>query len=279
MIGGSSSRRQSRRWMSYDTVAGVYHRVAVPWFTPMAHDLIDAVAPVPGEKVLDLGTGTGLVAKLASVAVAPDGWVVGVDPSTEMLARGDPTRSVTAVAGVAPGLPFADAVFDVVVANLVLSHFPDLHAGLEEVVRVMHQGSRLGCTAWASPVRAAPGNEWPEADEIVAAAKRQCGLDLPPPTEEAVPFEDQLRDRDQLVGVLADARVVDLTAELHRYQHSFAVAEFLSGWGSQSRYLRQVAGEQRWQNFVRSAAESLHDRFGDTISCVNEAWIVVGRTR
>src|SRR5436305_2966281 len=98
MVERSSSPGQSRCWMSYDSVADTYQRVAVPWFTPMARDLIAAVAPVPGERVLDLGTGTGLVAALARVAVTPGGWVVGVDPSTEMLARADRHGSLSLVA-------------------------------------------------------------------------------------------------------------------------------------------------------------------------------------
>ena len=47
---GGSSWERSRRWMSYDSVADTYQRVAVPWFTPMAHDLVSAVAPMPGEQ-------------------------------------------------------------------------------------------------------------------------------------------------------------------------------------------------------------------------------------
>src|SRR5204862_3500304 len=128
-----------------------------------------------------LGTGTGLVAALARVAVTPGGWVVGVDPSTEMLARADRHGSLSLVAAMAPGLPFTDAVFDVVVANLVLSHLPDLRRGLQDVLRIMHKDARLGCTAWAAPLPTGPGNEGPAADEIVASVRQQCGLEVPPP--------------------------------------------------------------------------------------------------
>lgn len=267
----------SSRWMSYDTVADVYARVAVPWFTPMVHDLIDTVAPMPGERVLDLGTGTGLAAHLAMVKVTPGGSVIGVDPSMKMLERVQLTNSLVVVAAMAPGLPFAGAVFDVVVANLVLSHFPDLGEGLADVARVMRRGARLSCTAWASPVPGGPGHDGPEADAIVAAAKDQCRLDVPPPREVPVPFEDELRDRDRLLEVLGQAPLADLTVDLRRYRRSFTVEDFLSGWGSQSRYLRHAVGKRRWEAFVRRAAAALHDRFGDEIVCVNEVWIVTGR--
>jgi ubiquinone/menaquinone biosynthesis C-methylase UbiE len=69
-------------WLSYDTVGETYQRVAVPWFTKLASDLVSAVAPSAGDSVLDVGTGTGLTAGAALALVGPTGLVVGVDPST-----------------------------------------------------------------------------------------------------------------------------------------------------------------------------------------------------
>src|SRR5205823_5086407 len=146
----------------------------------------------------------------------------------EMLARADRHGSLSLVAAMAPGLPFTDAVFDVVVANLVLSHLPDLRRGLQDVLRIMHKDARLGCTAWAAPLPTGPGNEGPEADEIVASVRQQCGLEVPPPEHAAVPFEDQLQDRDQLMAVLAQAGLIDLSVELYRYLRTSTVDEFLS---------------------------------------------------
>jgi hypothetical protein len=52
-------------WRSYDEVAQTYENVAVPWFTPLARDLVAEVGLYAGARVLDVGTGTGLVAELA----------------------------------------------------------------------------------------------------------------------------------------------------------------------------------------------------------------------
>jgi ubiquinone/menaquinone biosynthesis C-methylase UbiE len=72
-------------WLSYDSVAETYERVAVPGFEPMALDLVAAVEISKAGSVLDVGAGTGLTAGLASAAVGSHGVVIGVDPSTAML--------------------------------------------------------------------------------------------------------------------------------------------------------------------------------------------------
>ena len=267
----------SRDWMSYDSVAATYAEVAAPWFAPIARDLVAALAPVAGETFLDLGTGTGLVAELAYAQVQPGGVVVAVDPSTGMLARVERSPSLFLVAGRAPGLPVGAQRADLAGGNLVLSHLPDLASGMADIVRVLRVGGRFGATAWAPPVPAGPDHDRPEADTIVAEAKNNCGLNVGPPPDEAVPFEEVLRDEERLVGLIEDAGLVDVSTALHRYEKRFTVSEFLSGWGSQGRYLRHVVGERRWRDFVEEAASALREKFGDGISCVNDVWIVVGR--
>ena len=263
--------------MSYDSVADTYEKVAVPWFTPLATDLLDAVALRPGDKVLDLGTGTGLVGARALVAVGSGGFVFGLDPSTAMLQRARRSSSMTLVAGEAPGVPFADGAFDVVVANLVLSHLPDLEAGLADVLRAMGDGGRLGCTAWAAPVDSGPDNELPEANQMVESIKAECGLAIPPPPVDAVPYEERLQNRVELTSVLTASGLSDVDVAGHRYRRALTVHEFLSGWGSRGRYLRHTVGEDAWQRFTSRAADALGDRFGDAIACAHDAWVALGR--
>jgi SAM-dependent methyltransferase len=262
--------------MSYDSVAATYQRVAVPAFRRMAEDLIDAVQPAPGERILDLGTGTGLVAGLVKPAVAPTGTVIGVDPSMGMLQHASRNTALPVIVASAPGLPIATASVDAVVANLVLSHLPDLSAGMADIARVIRVGGRIGISAWAPDVAAGPGQDRVEADQIVARVKEECELHVPPPRRDAVPFEEWLQDRDHLLEIMEQAGIEPPSTELHRYERAVTVDEFLSGWGSQSRYLRHTIGEQRWNSFVRHAADALRERFSGTISCVNDAWIVVG---
>jgi SAM-dependent methyltransferase len=196
-----------------------------------------------------------------------------------MLERIGPMSCFVAVAGMAPGLPFPDAVFDVVAANLVLSHLPDLKTGLSDAVRVMKNHGRLGCTAWAPPVPGGPDNDLPEADSIVASVRQRQGFEVSPPAVDAVPFEEYLRRKEPLLAALSEAGLGDLSASSRRYRRVFPVDEFLSGWGSRSRHLRHVVGERRWSVFVQHSSDALHDRFGTAVSCVHDVWIVTGQRR
>ena len=75
-----------RPWQSYDSVAREYDRAWHPSFEPVARDLLELVALEPHEAMLDVGTGTGVVAA-AAVERADSAVIVGVDPSLPMLQK------------------------------------------------------------------------------------------------------------------------------------------------------------------------------------------------
>ncbi len=103
-----------------------------------------------GESVLDVGCGTGTLAIAAKQRVGPEGVVCGVDASVEMLARAESKArragfDLSLRNGVAEALPFADAMFDVVLSTVMLHHLP-LKARLlcvKEIRRVLKPGGRL----------------------------------------------------------------------------------------------------------------------------------------
>ncbi|MBI4311482.1 MAG: methyltransferase domain-containing protein [Chloroflexi bacterium] len=111
--------------------------------------LIELAAPAPGEKVLDVGCGTGTLA----IAIKPRvgaGEVHGIDASPEMIEvakkksakdRSDIDFQVSLI----EALPFSDASFDLVTSSLMLHHLPDgLQAkGLVEIRRVLKPGGRF----------------------------------------------------------------------------------------------------------------------------------------
>jgi len=103
----------------------------------------------PGERVLDLGCGAGTDSLVASLMVAPEGSVTGLDMTPEMLAKARAgaeelgAGNMTFVEGEAERLPFDDAKFDVVISNGVIDLIPDKDAVFGEIHRVLVPGGRI----------------------------------------------------------------------------------------------------------------------------------------
>ena len=104
---------------------------------------------VPGERVLDLGSGAGTDSLIAAQMVGERGRVTGIDMTAEMLAKASAAAAeaglgnVDFVEGEAEQLPFADASFDVVISNGVIDLIPDKDAVYAELHRVLTPGGRL----------------------------------------------------------------------------------------------------------------------------------------
>jgi ubiquinone/menaquinone biosynthesis C-methylase UbiE len=126
----------------------IYERFFVPAIgAPMATDLICLAALRPGERVLDVACGTGVVARLASQQVGATGTVTGLDINPGMLAVArsatPPGMSIKWHEANAEAMPFPDAAFDVVLCQMGLQFVPDKHAVLSEMRRVLVRGGRL----------------------------------------------------------------------------------------------------------------------------------------
>ncbi len=102
-----------------------------------------------GERVLDLGSGAGTDSLVAAQMVGPEGRVVGIDMTPEMLAKARAAanelgaENVEFVESEAESLPFEDASFDVVISNGVIDLIPDKDAVFSELHRVLAPGGRL----------------------------------------------------------------------------------------------------------------------------------------
>jgi SAM-dependent methyltransferase len=111
----------------------------------------DAAGIGPGDAVLDVACGTGVVAREAARRVGPGGRVAGIDASPGMLAvaraYGGP---IDYRLGSAEALPFADAAFDAVVSQFGLMFFGDRAAAIAEMRRVLRPGGRLAVAVWAA---------------------------------------------------------------------------------------------------------------------------------
>lgn len=120
--------------------------------------VLEALALSPGEAVLDVGSGPGLLALECATAVGPSGRVEGVDVSPAMLtlasARAQATPWLAHRLGDVCALPFADSSFDAVVITQVLLYVADVPRALAEVRRVLKPRGRVVVldTDWASCV-------------------------------------------------------------------------------------------------------------------------------
>jgi arsenite methyltransferase len=102
-----------------------------------------------GEAVLDIGSGAGVDTLVAAIMVGPEGKVVGIDLTPEMLERATANLRMTSVENVsfqeasAEDLPFQDMSFNAVISNGVLNLIPDKVRALKEILRVLKPQGRF----------------------------------------------------------------------------------------------------------------------------------------
>jgi arsenite methyltransferase len=103
----------------------------------------------PGERVVDAGSGAGFDSFVATRQVGPNGYVVGVDMTPEMLDKSTATADMLGLQnvefrnGLLEAMPVEDAWADVVISNGVINLCPDKHAAFSEIRRVLRPGGYL----------------------------------------------------------------------------------------------------------------------------------------
>lgn len=134
-----------------------YERWAVTFVVgPWVPGLLDLAELRRGERVLDIATGTGVVARLAARRVTPGGTVTGLDLNEGMLnaARRLPLPPGLAIdwrQGSALAPPFPGGAFDVVLCQQGLQFFPDRLKALREMRRVLAAAGRVALSVWTGP--------------------------------------------------------------------------------------------------------------------------------
>jgi SAM-dependent methyltransferase len=142
---------------TWNQMANLYATENAPRMAPVADRVIAHAALRNGEHVLDVGTGTGIVAERVAACVGPSGQVVGVDISPEMLAFAQKqlaARGFTNVSlreGGAESIPADNNSFDVVLASLSLMYVVDRATAAREIARVLRPGGRFVGAVWTGP--------------------------------------------------------------------------------------------------------------------------------
>lgn len=146
--------------------------LVVPLFQPWVESLLDDVQLTPGDRVLDIACGTGIVARLAKERLGATGRIVAVDVNPQMLAvarRVGPT--IDWREGDATALPLQDGEqFDVVLCQQGFQFFQDYTAAARQMHRALVTGGRLGLSTWRSD------EEFPLLRQLRDIAERHVGL-------------------------------------------------------------------------------------------------------
>ncbi len=204
------------------TGAELYERDFVPAIaTPVSEELIRTADLQPGERVLDVACGTGLIARLAAERVGPAGSVTGVDVAPDMIevARKSPAPAAPPIdwrVGDATALDLSDDSYDVVTCQLGLMFMEDRARAVAEMRRVLAPSGRLVITT--------AGTIQPPFALMEQAIVDHIGPEL----GGFVRVVFSIHDPDVLAKLLVDAGLRDVTAREYTATLRLAApAEFL----------------------------------------------------
>ena len=251
--------------VSFETYRGDaaenYERYFVPSIgAPQAAELVDLAALRPGERVVDIACGTGVVARLAAERVGSAGTVAGVDINPGMLAVARDAAPADAAIewheARAEELPLADEAFDVALCQFGLQFFADRPAALRQISRALVPGGRLLINV--------PGPTPPIFAVLDAALARQLGPEAAAFVQTVFSLHDPSELRDLLVAA-GFASVDAWSTEkrlllpppsdfLWQYLHSTPLAGPAAAMDDERRAELEREVVAGWQPFVEDGA-------------------------
>ncbi len=247
MIDESSNAGLAWQVGIWDKLAADYEREVDTRFGPVIKLVLARADLQPGQRVLDLGTGTGSLALAAASHVGSAGRIKAVDISPEMLARARARvdmRSLTNVKfeeGRGEAIPAPDESQDTILASLSLMYVIDRAAAAREIVRVLRPGGRFVAAVWAGPDKC----------DIVQFQQLAGSFAAAPPVEGVGPgaLADPTPFLDQLSNAGFEARVELETT-------SFTFPDFDSAWN----VLAGVTTAALDPNIVSEAKSAVQER-------------------
>ena len=164
-------------WQLTESGPEAYEQFLVPSiFTPWAERLVEHANLQEGDRVLDVGCGTGIVARRAAAHIGEQGTVIGIDINEEMLevaktAASGLTPTVEWRQGDATALPFSDEAFDTIFCQQALQFIDDPAVALREMHRVLAPDGRIAISVLRSLAFNAGYDKLAEALERCAGAE------------------------------------------------------------------------------------------------------------
>lgn len=266
----SDQERSGLAWQIgvWDRMSDVYLREVDRRFAPVVEQVIARARLSPGERILDLGTGTGAVAERAAQLVGPEGLVVGVDISPDMLRMARQrlaARGLTHVSlreGRAEAVPAEDEAFDVVLASLSLMYVIDRAAAARELARVLRPRGRLIAAVWAEP----------EACDIVLFQQTAGRFAGPPPVPGVGP--GALANATPFLRRLADAGIEAL---VERETLGFDFESFGAAWSTLAGVTTAHLPPERQQEAQAAVMAAMYPRGDAPRHFRNTTQFIVGR--
>lgn len=250
--------------------ANAYESLFVPaLFDQWTSKVADAVQIQPGERVLDIACGTGVLAREVASRVGSTGKVVGLDPSRGMLEVAKQLApGVEWKEGTAEALPFADRSFDAVVSQFGLMFFTDRRQSLHEMLRVLTPSGRLAVAVWNAL------DTMPAYAAAVALIERLAGQ----PAADALRAPFVLGNRQKLEGLFKDAGVGSVKIATHRGTARFPnirtmVEADLRGW---LPVMGVMLPEEQIQQILQEADSALRPYVSEPATFEVSAHIVAG---
>lgn len=247
------------------TAAETYEQYYVPaLFLPCAKILLQYAAPQPGERVLDVACGTGIVARLAASVVGANGQVVGLDVNPAMLAvaRAHAAPSATTIRwqeGNAMALPFPDGVFDVVLCQHGLQFVPDRGASVREMRRVLVPGGRALAIVFQTLTR------HPIYEALIESLARHLSV---PVSALSIPFAlcdaDKLRTLFTVAGFeKVEILPESITVRFPEPERFIPLVVISSAWGLPAFTQLDASAQAALLESVRSEVEPTLRRYRD----------------
>ncbi len=232
----------------WDRMANVYQREIDRRFGPVIERVLSRAKLRPGERILDLGTGTGAVALLACTQVGPNGHVLAVDISSEMIAiacaRAEALSlgNLAFAVGRAEAIPDEDASSDAILASLSIMYVIDRAAAAREIARVLRPGGRFIGAVWAGP----------EEADIVLFQQTAGSFAPRPPVQGVGP--GALGDPTPFLSQLAS---VGLAARCEKELTEFQFATFHEAWDALAGVTTAALGPEARENAKSAVRERM----------------------
>ena len=255
-----SQQHKQRVTGVFNTIADGYGNAALRFFPFCADQIVDILRPAPGSMVLDVATGTGVVALAFAQAVASAGRVHAIDLAEAMLERAMANARYMGLHNIdfftmdAERPDFRNDYYDMVVCSFGLFFLPDMHHALHQWRRVTKAGGKVLFTSFAE-------NAFQPMMNLFLEQLQTYGVEA----GQAVLSSQRLSDAAVCQQLMVDSGFDEVTLENRQCgYHLQSLDDYWSFlWNSGSRGLLQKLDPQQLPVFKAELLERVKDLFGE----------------